>query len=231
VRDRQWTGRIVLAVLVLAALASGWFGRDWITLDRLARHHEAIADWRAAHFPAALAGFFAIYVVAALVSFPGIAMLTLLGGYLFGGIAGAFLVVAAATLGATGVFLATRAGLSGAATRDTGRWAALARALRENEVQALLLLRLAPMVPFFVANALPAAMGVGLRNYVLTTAAGIFPGTLLFTVAGAGLAETLAAGGRPELSALTPLLLTVPAVILGGLFAVRLLRRGDAPQA
>lgn len=225
-----WTRRIALAVLVLAALTSGWFGRDWITLDRIAQHHETLAGWRAAHFLTVLAGFFALYVVAALVSFPGIAMLSLLGGYLFGGIVGAFLVVAAATLGATGVFLATRSGLAGGAARETGRWAAAARALRQNEVQALLLLRLAPIVPFFVANALPAAMGVGLRNYVLTTAVGIFPGTLLFTVAGAGLAETLAAGGRPELSALAPLLLTIPAVLIGGALAVRLLRRSDAPQ-
>lgn len=221
----------MLAGLVLAALASAWFGRDWFTLERLAQHHDTLASWRAAHFPTVLAGFFTIYVVAALVSFPGIAMLSLFGGYLFGGIAGAFVVVAAATLGATGVFVATRSGLGGGALHETGRWAAAARALRQNEVQALLLLRLAPMVPFFVANALPAAMGVGLRNYVLTTAAGIFPGTLLFTVAGAGLAETLTAGGRPEFSALAPLLLTIPAVLIGGALAVRLLRRVDVPQA
>jgi uncharacterized membrane protein YdjX (TVP38/TMEM64 family) len=236
VDQRQATGRrrIAVAGLVLvlvAALVAGWFGREWLTMEQLAAHHAALDAWREAHFLAVLMGFFALYVLAALVSVPGIAMLSLLGGYLFGGLAGAAVVVAAATLGATGLYLTTRAGLGArliSRWQDKvaeGRFGSLADGLRDNEVKALLLLRLAPVVPFFVANALPAVMGVGMRNFVLTTAVGIMPGTLLFTTAGGGLAKTLAAGGSPELSVLAPFLLVVPAVLIGGVLAVRILRR------
>ena len=228
-------GVIALAALAALALAVGWLGRGWLSMDRLAEYHATLAGLRETHFAAVLAGFFGAYVLAALVAVPGIAVMSILGGYLFGGIMGAVIVVIAATLGATGLFLATRAGLGDRLTRrwgvrlGSGRTAGLAQSLRENEVQALLLWRLVPVVPFFVANAVPAALGVRTRNFVLTTAVGLFPGTLLFTAAGGGLAETLAAGGKPELSALAPLLLAVPAVIVGAVLAVRILRRRPPP--
>lgn len=229
--DGRKIAALGLGALVLAALVLGWLARDWLTVDRLVEHHGMIAAWREENLMAVLVGFFALYVVAALVSVPGIAVLSILGGYLFGGIGGAAVVVAAATLGATGLFLTTRAGLGKrliARWQDKfadGRMSGMAEALRENEVKALLLLRLAPVVPFFVANTLPAALGVGLRNFVTTTAVGILPGTMLFTLMGGGLADTLASGGKPELSALAPVLLTIPALILGVYLAVRLLRK------
>lgn len=223
---------MALGALAVLALGGAWLGRDWLSFDRLAEYHSAMAGLRETHFAAVLAGFFGAYVLAALVAVPGIAVLSLLGGYLFGWLGGAVVVVVAATLGATGLYLATRAGLGDrlmhrwGGKMGQGRLGALAQGLRENEVQALLLWRLVPVVPFFVANVVPAVLGVGLRNFVLTTGAGIFPGTLLFTAAGGGLAETLAAGGTPELSALAPLFLAVPAVILAAYLAVRVLRRG-----
>jgi uncharacterized membrane protein YdjX (TVP38/TMEM64 family) len=227
---------LAFAALALTALGLAWVGRDWLSIDRLAEYHAALAALRETHFAALLAGFFAAYVLAALVSVPGIAVLSVLGGYLFGGLGGAFVVVGAATIGATGLFLATRAGLGDRLMRRwgprmaEGRLGALGRGLRQNEVQALLLWRLVPVVPFFVANMVPALLGVRLRNYIFTTAAGIFPGTLLFTAAGGGLAETLAAGGRPELSSLAPLVLAVLPVMVAAILFVRIARRGqDAP--
>ena len=74
--------------------------------------------------------------------------------------------------------------------------------VRENEIEVLLLLRLVPAVPFFVANLLPALVGVKLINFLWTTAVGIIPGAIVFTWIGVGVGEVFDRGGTPDLSLL-----------------------------
>ncbi len=66
----------------------------------------------------------------------------------------------------------------------------------------LFTLRLVPVVPFFVANLLPALVGVKFRNFVWTTALGIVPGALVFTSIGVGLGQVFDRGESPDLSLL-----------------------------
>jgi uncharacterized membrane protein YdjX (TVP38/TMEM64 family) len=78
----------------------------------------------------------------------------------------------------------------------------LKRRLHENELSVLFLIRLVPAVPFFVANLLPALVGVSFRNFVLSTALGIIPGAVVYTSIGMGLGEVFDRGGTPDLSLL-----------------------------
>lgn len=227
----RWAGRIGLAVLVVLSLGLGLAAQDTLTLDALARHHATLKAWQGTHLTAVLVGFFIAYVLAALISVPGIGLLTMAGGYLFGALTGTVMVVAAATLGATGLFLTVRAGLGPRWLADRmdpradGRLARLSAELARNQIKALLLLRLVPVVPFFVANTLPALLGVRLLPYVTTTAAGILPGTAVLAIAGVGLGEVVGAGGRPDPGALAPLFVMVPALVLATALGIRLLRR------
>ena len=136
-------------------------------------------------------------------SLPGALIMTLTGGFLFGLFAGALLTVSAATLGAVAIFLAARTGLGESlqARMDasSGVMTRIRDGLRENEVSYLLLMRLVPAIPFFVANLAPALFGVKLRNYALTTFFGIMPGTVVYTWVGAGLSEVFASGETPDL--------------------------------
>ena len=63
-------------------------------------------------------------------------------------------------------------------------------------------MRLVPAVPFFVANLLPALVGVRVVNFAWTTIVGIIPGALVFTWIGVGLGEVFDRGERPDLSLL-----------------------------
>ena len=71
--------------------------------------------------------------------------------------------------------------------------------LRDNELSVLFLMRLVPVVPFFVANLLPAIVGVPIRRFVISTFIGIIPGGVVFTSVGAGLGEVFAQGEVPNL--------------------------------
>ncbi len=69
----------------------------------------------------------------------------------------------------------------------------------DNQWSMLLFIRLVPVVPFFVANLLPAFLGVPLFRFVISTFFGIMPGALVFTSVGAGLGAVFARGESPDL--------------------------------
>ena len=63
----------------------------------------------------------------------------------------------------------------------------------------LLTLRLVPVVPFWLVNLVPALLGVPFRTFLIGTAIGIIPGTIVYTLVGNGLGAVLDQGGTPDL--------------------------------
>lgn len=195
----------LLAILTLAVI--GFFTlRDYLTFDTLRDNREALLAFRDSNLALMALIFFGIYVAIVAFSLPGAAVASVTGGFLFGLAGGTVLNVGAATVGAIAIFLAARAGLGQtlAAKLDAseGKIKKLKDGLRENEVSVLFLLRLVPAVPFFVANLVPALVGVKFTNFVWTTALGIIPGGIVFTSIGVGLGEVFDRGENPDLSLL-----------------------------
>ena len=222
--------RARLALIVLFGLigAGIWLAvREDLSPELVMAKHAELLDWRDSQGMVAVAGFFAVTAFAALLSLPGIAVFTLAGGVLFGVLWGTLLTVAAATLGAMGLYALARAGFGDGLLRriERGRAAWLAEELRRNEVRALLFLRIAPVVPFLLANMLPALMGVRPVRYALTTFVGLIPGTLAVAFAGYGLGEVASSGGTPEIGLLAALIIGVPLVLVLMPLVPRLWRR------
>lgn len=225
-RDRRlW---IVMAAFALLGTLHLTELTGFLSLDTLARHREALAAFVSGSLPLAAAAYLAVYVAAVALSLPGATVLTLAGGFLFGAALGTALTVVAATVGATMLFLLARR-LFGADALDRfgPRAAVLAAGIRRDAASYLLVLRLMPLFPFVLVNLVPAFCGVRLRVFVTTTFLGILPGTAVFSLAGAGLGEVLAAGGAFEIGrVLTP---TILGALLGlaalSLAAIPLRRR------
>lgn len=199
-----WLKRLpFLAILVTAGLGA-FLLRDQLSFDALAQHRDSLLAFRDGNFLLASLAFVAAYVVIVAFSLPGASIATLTGGFLFGLFPGVLYNVGGATVGAVCVFLAARAGFGAdvaARIEEKGGAAArLQQGLRENEWSALLIMRLVPAVPFFIANLLPAFVGAALHRFAVTTFLGIIPGTFVFTWVGAGLGEVFARGETPDLS-------------------------------
>ena len=126
--------------------------------------------------------------------------------YPVGTFPGVFYNIGGATLGAALLFLAVRAGLGRHLAQRIDESEGWIRRLKsgidETMWSTLLLMRLLPAVPFFVANLAPALVGVSFRNFLWTTAVGIIPGAFVFTSIGVGLGEVFDRGGTPDLSLL-----------------------------
>jgi uncharacterized membrane protein YdjX (TVP38/TMEM64 family) len=82
---------------------------------------------------------------------------------------------------------------------STGRLNKLKRELDGAQWSILFVMRLVPAVPFFVANLLPALVGVPLYRFVVSTFFGIMPGALVYTSVGDGLGAVFDRGETPDL--------------------------------
>ena len=195
-----------LAVILIVAVIGFFTLRDYLTFETLRENREALLAFRDANYLGIVAVFIGIYFVIVAFSLPGAAVASVTGGFLFGLGLGTTFNVIAASLGAFAIFLAARWGLGKtlAAKMDAsdGALKKLKDGLRENEISVLFLLRLVPAVPFFVANLLPALVGVKFVNFAFTTVLGIIPGAIVFTWIGVGLGEVFDRGETPDLSLL-----------------------------
>ncbi len=213
----------LIAILVVALI--GFFTlRDYLSFQTLAENREALLAFRDANYGLTLAVFMLTYVIIVAFSLPGASIATLTGGFLFATFPGVLYNVTAATLGATGIFLAARwglgAGLGEKLENAQGMVKKIKDGIDENQWSMLFLIRLVPAVPFFIANLVPAFLDVPVHRYVISTFLGIIPGALVYTSVGAGLGEVFERGETPDLS-----IIFAPQVILPilGLVALALL--------
>ena len=218
------TRYLPLIVIAVAALAGLVLFRDQLSYEALARHRDALLAFRDGNFALASLAFIGAYVLIVVLSLPGATVATLAGGFLFGLFPGVLYNVIAATIGAAGIFLAVRAGFGAALARRIeaggGAAARLQAGLRQNEWSVLMVMRLVPALPFFLANLIPAVVGVRFDRFVITTFIGIFPAALVFTSVGAGLGEVFAKGGTPDLSVIFTPPILLPLLGLAALSAL-----------
>jgi uncharacterized membrane protein YdjX (TVP38/TMEM64 family) len=189
-------------------------GHEWLRFETLREHRDELLAYTRANRGTALAAAFVAYVVIVALSVPGATIASLTVGFLFGRWTGTLLIAAAATLGATLVFLAARHLFADAARRRMGpRARRVAEGFERDAVSYLLFLRLVPVFPFWLANLIPAFTPVRTRTYAAATAVGILPGTFVF----ANLGESL---GRIQSAdqLLSPQVLTALALL--GLLAL-----------
>jgi uncharacterized membrane protein YdjX (TVP38/TMEM64 family) len=204
----------VLFIVLAAVWTSGLAGHlNWSTLSR---HHAVIAAWISRHQAIAPIAFATLYAAATALSVPEAALLTLIGGLLFGTWLGGTLAVIGSTTGATILFLAARSAFADALARRGGSRVARVRAeLHHNGFSYLLAIRLIPAFPFWLVNLAAALAGMRISPFATATLIGIIPGTFIYASIGAGLAKVVTAGQRPDLTELLSPHILIPLVALG----------------
>jgi len=224
---------VILAGLAFA-YAMGW--QRFFSLDFLAESREMLLGFVSANYVLSVVGFAAAYVLAVAFSVPAASILTIFSGFLFGWLVGGIIVAFAATAGATIVFLAARSAF-GDFLRDrvSGRVRRLADGFENDAFSYLLVLRLAPVFPFFVMNIAPALFKVPLRTYVTATFLGILPGTFAYAYLGEGvdsvLAAAQAAGTEVHASDLVTPQITIAFLVLAAVAAIPpIVKRFRAPR-
>ena len=194
---------IPVIVIALAFLLTFLLGAKAIKFDDFISNRDQILMFRDSNLTFSVMIFMLIYISVVTFSIPGATVLSVTGGFIFGLEVGLILNIVSATLGATFLFLAVRLGFGNLLTtfeKGSAKFSNLIEQLKVNEINILLLLRLIPVVPFFVANILPAIAGVSLKNFFWTTFLGIIPGGFVFTLIGANAGNFFDRGEAPDLT-------------------------------
>jgi len=191
--------RLIVLGLVAAAIAGGYyFLSDYLSMEALAEQEQRLRNLQHEYPLFAYGLAFLVYVAVTGLSLPGATVLTLAYSWFFGLARGIVLVSFASTTGATLAFLLSRYLFRDAVQRRFGdRLARFNDALDRDGAFYLFTLRLIPVVPFFVINAVMGLTPIRTVTYWWVSQLGMLPGTAVYVYAGSSVPslQTLADNG------------------------------------
>jgi phosphatidylserine/phosphatidylglycerophosphate/cardiolipin synthase-like enzyme/uncharacterized membrane protein YdjX (TVP38/TMEM64 family) len=179
VAGRVW--RVAAALITLAALAAVWRWtplKDWVALEALVGMARTLDE-----SPAAPVLVIAAYIVGGLLVVP-VTALIVATGIVFGPLTGSLYAFAGVLLSAAVTYdVGRRMGRHAVRRLAGARLNRITRRLAKKGMVAIAIIRLLPIAPFSVVNAVAGASHIRLREFMLGTALGMFPGivaTLVF---------------------------------------------------
>jgi len=174
-----------IALLLVIALIVGSYlffdGQKYLSLDFFQNLYKQEPLLTAAVY-------FVIYVIGTSLSFPGAALLTIIGGMIFGLWVGLLLVSFASSLGATLAFLVSRFLLRDwVQSKFANYLGAVNKGIEKDGAFYLFSLRLIPVVPFLVINLVMGITPMKAVVFYLVSQVGMLAGTAVYVNAGAEL--------------------------------------------
>ena len=198
----------LVVILVITAFASGVTRH--LSIHELRERHAQLEALVKAHPLTCLAAYLALYTTIVALSLPAALVMTLTGGLLFGPWLGGFAAAASCTLGASILFVICRNAAGDWLKQRAGPTAAAIEAgVRRDAFSYILILRLVPVMPFWLANLALGLIDIPMSTFVLASFLGIAPVSLVYAGLGSSLNTLFAEHVRPDLH-----IIARPAVLL-----------------
>lgn len=183
----------ILLLIVLTVLISVFFLFDfgqYFDLAFIKAKQADIDTFYIANPITTALSFFFIYIIVTGLSLPGAAIMTLIGGAIFGLVWGTVLVSFASTIGATLAFLVSRYILRDAIQKKFARQLKpVNEGIEKDGGFYLFTLRLVPAFPFFIINLVMGLTHIRTIMFFLVSQIGMLPGTIVYINAGTQLAQ------------------------------------------
>ncbi|WP_415893148.1 dihydrolipoyl dehydrogenase [Neptuniibacter sp. PT8_73] len=184
--------KLPLLLVILSAIAAFFIFdlAQYLNLDFIKSNQTSFEQYYAENPIKTVAIFFGLYVLVTGLSLPGAAIMTLIGGALFGLVTGLLIISFASTIGATLAFLCSRFLFRESIQNRFGKQLHSFNAGMEKEgAFYLFTLRLVPIFPFFMIN-----LGMGLTpiktwTFYWVSQVGMLAGTAVYVNAGTQLGQ------------------------------------------
>lgn len=163
---------------------------QYLTLDYIKSQQDTFASYYTENPFATIGIYLLVYITSTALSLPGAALLTLLGGGLFGLVTGTILVSIASTTGATLSFLVSRFILKDwVQQKFSKQLKTINDGVEKEGAFYLFTLRLIPVVPFFVINLVMGLTPMRTITFFFVSQIGMLAGTIVYVNAGTQLAQ------------------------------------------
>jgi len=137
------------------------------------------------HYGLGVLTYMVIYATAIIFALPIATVMTLASGFLFGVVWGTVYAIIAATIGATCSFILVRYCLGDIVQAKYGRQLhTFNEAIAAHGVNYLIIVRLIPVIPFFLVNLLAAMTVISLPSFIIATFFGVIPSKCIFSFVG-----------------------------------------------
>ncbi|MEM7208353.1 MAG: FAD-dependent oxidoreductase [Pseudomonadota bacterium] len=184
--------KLILIVVVLALIGAFFVFDLWkfLSLEAIKEQQNEIVQFYENNRVLTIGLYFAIYVVVTALSLPVAAVITLLGGAIFGLVVGTIVVSFASTTGATLAFLGCRYLFrESVESKFSQQLSKINAGMERDGMFYLFTLRVIPIVPFFVVNLLMGLTKIPTRTFFWVSQLGMLAGTAVFVNAGTQLAK------------------------------------------
>lgn len=177
---------ILLSLLFIAItlfLASGLW--DYFTLEYFKSQQAGFENYFTTHPFTTGIVYAAVYILLTSLSLPVAGIMTVASGAIFGFVRGLILVSIASSLGATFAFLISRYLFRDAVQRRFGdQLDPVNEGIKNDGAFYLFMLRMVPVFPYFVLNAVMALTPIRTRTFFPVTLAGMLPVSAILVNAG-----------------------------------------------
>ena len=182
---------VIIGVLVgIVALFFIFDLGQYFTLEYMKESQVKFAQYYEENSVLVVGAYILIYIVMAALSLPGAAVMTLLGGALFGRLVGTIAVSFASTIGATLAFLVARFLLRDWVQAKVGdKLKAINDGIEKEGAFYLFTMRLIPAFPFWFINLAMGLSKMPLRKFYWVSQIGMLAGTFVYVNAGTELAK------------------------------------------
>jgi uncharacterized membrane protein YdjX (TVP38/TMEM64 family) len=181
---------IVALILVLIAAFKILHLDQYFTLSYIKASQEKFQAIYLENRALVIGSYMAIYILVTSLSLPGAAVMTLLGGALFGFVVGTIVVSFASTIGATFACFVSRYLLQSWVQGKFGeKLKTVNEGVEKEGLFYLFTLRLIPVFPFWMINLVMGLTKMRLRTFYWVSQLGMLPGTMVYVNAGKELAK------------------------------------------
>ena len=182
---------LLLSIIVIILAVFFYFDLGlYLNLDYIKANQARFIEYYNQNTALTILIYSSIYIIATAISLPGAAILTLLGGSIFGFTKGLILVSFASSIGATLAFLISRTVLRDSIQSKFGdKLKTFNDGIEKEGAFYLFTLRLVPIFPFFMINMVMGLTTIRTASFYIVSQLGMLPGTAVYVNAGVQLSK------------------------------------------
>lgn len=184
--------RCIIGALFFCCILIAWFSgiTKYATLENITHHALIMTQFVHDHYGLSLVIFGLLYIASTILAIPMASMLTLVGGFLFGFLpALAYTMIFATAGGLISFFLMRYLFSEFVQQRYAVQLHTFNQAIQVYGARYLLLIRLIPVIPFFLVNIVASCLPISWQVFSVTTALGILPISAIYAYAGQTLSQ------------------------------------------